>query len=51
MTSSHKPHLDPNKRRALALLAGLPEGATTEKVLLGHGFTPTLIVELVDAGW
>jgi hypothetical protein len=42
--------LDPERRRVLALLAGLPEGETTDRVLLGHGFTPELIAELVEAG-
>jgi hypothetical protein len=42
--------LDPATRRALNLLAGLPEGATTETVLLGHGWTAKLIAELVEAG-
>jgi hypothetical protein len=44
------PKLDPAKRRALALLAALPEGKTTEEVMVGLGYTPALIIELVDAG-
>jgi len=42
--------LDPAKRRALALLAALPEGKTTEEVVLGLGYTPALIAELANAG-
>jgi len=38
--------LDPAKRRALALLAALPEGKTTKEVVLGLGYPP----ELANAG-
>ena len=36
-------------RRALKMLAGLPEGST-EALLLAHGFTPSVIAGLVDTG-
>jgi hypothetical protein len=42
--------LDPAKHRALALLAALPAGKTTEEVMLGLGYAPPLIAELADAG-
>jgi hypothetical protein len=37
------------RRRALELLAASPDGAT-EAILLAHGFTIDLLVELVRAG-
>jgi hypothetical protein len=37
------------RRRALALLAGSADGAT-EAVMLAHGFTLDLLVEMVRAG-
>jgi hypothetical protein len=39
----------PNRRRALELLAASPDGAT-EAILVAHGFTIDLLVELVRAG-
>ena len=36
-------------RRALKMLADLPEGST-EALLLAHGFTPSVIAGLVDTG-
>ena len=36
-------------RRALKMLADLPEGST-EALLLAHGFTPLVIAGLVDTG-
>ena len=42
--------LDPAERRALALLAALPAGKTTEEVMFGLGYKPPLIAELADAG-
>jgi hypothetical protein len=38
------------RRRALALLADIQEGAT-ETTMAAHGFTPKLIVALVRAGY
>jgi hypothetical protein len=38
-----------NNRRALELLAASPDGAT-EAILVAHGFTIDLLVELVRAG-
>ena len=37
------------RRRALKMLADLPEGST-EALLLAHGFTSAVIAELVDTG-
>src|SRR5260221_259262 len=39
----------PNRRRALELLAASPDGAT-EAILVAHGFTINLLVELIRAG-
>lgn len=39
----------PNRRRALELLAGSPDGCT-EAILLAHGIPVPLMVELVRAG-
>jgi len=39
----------PDRSRALELLATSPDGAT-EAVMLAHGFTVPLMVELVRAG-
>jgi hypothetical protein len=39
----------PDRRPALELLASSPDGAT-EAVMLAHGFTVPLMVELVRAG-
>ena len=39
----------PNRRRALELLAASRDGAT-EAIMLAHGFTVPLIVDLVRAG-
>jgi len=39
----------PNRRRALELLAGSRDGAT-EAIMLAHGFTVALMVELVRTG-
>jgi len=39
----------PDRRRALELLAGSHDGCT-EAVLLAHGFTVPLLVELVRTG-
>jgi hypothetical protein len=39
----------PNRRRALELLAASPHGAT-EAILVAHGLTVDLLVELVRAG-
>ena len=38
-----------DRRRALKMLAALPEGST-EALLLAHGFTSAVIAELVDTG-
>jgi hypothetical protein len=43
------PALDPERRRALELLAGSPE-ATTEHILAAHGISVSLIVDLIHAG-
>ena len=37
------------RRRALELLAGSPDGCT-EAILLAHGFPVGLLVKLIDAG-
>lgn len=39
----------PNRRRALELLASSPDGRT-EAILLAHGTTTALMVELVRSG-
>jgi hypothetical protein len=46
---SRKPSLNADRRRALALLAGSPDGCT-EAVMLAHGFKLDLLVELVRDG-
>src|SRR5262245_39831231 len=38
-----------DRRRALELLATSPDG-TTEAIMLAHGFTIELLVELINAG-
>jgi hypothetical protein len=44
---SHRRH--PDRRRALELLASCRDGCT-EAILLAHGFTIDMMVELVNAG-
>jgi hypothetical protein len=44
-----RPGLGPDRRRALQVLAGSPDG-TTEAVMLAHGFTVALLAELVRDG-
>jgi hypothetical protein len=39
----------PDRRRALELLSGSPDGMT-EAILLAHGFTIDMLVELIYAG-
>jgi hypothetical protein len=39
----------PNRRRALELLAASPDGCT-EAILLAHGISVELMVELIRAG-
>jgi hypothetical protein len=39
----------PDRRRALELLAASPDGCT-EALMFANGFTPELLVELVQAG-
>jgi hypothetical protein len=49
-TSANRRRLPkPDRRRALELLAASHDGAT-EAVMLAHGFTVKLLVELVNAG-
>ena len=43
------PDYPPEWRRALELLASLPEGAT-EALLMAHGFESTVIAGLVESG-
>src|SRR5262245_42680670 len=40
----------PNRRRALELLASCPDGCT-ETLMVAHGFTPELMIELLRAGF
>jgi hypothetical protein len=40
---------EPDRRRALELLAGCRDGAT-EAIMIAHGFTVAQMVELVRAG-
>jgi hypothetical protein len=42
--------LGPKQRRALALLAGSPHGATEELLIHGHGIRRRLLIGLVRAG-
>jgi hypothetical protein len=46
---NRKPGLSADRRRALQVLAGFPDG-TTEAVMLAHGFTVALLAELVREG-
>jgi hypothetical protein len=50
---THKPRRSrapkPNRLRALELLAGSPDGMT-EAMLLAHGFTIDMLVDLIRAG-
>jgi len=39
----------PNRRRALELLASCPEGCT-EAIMLAHGFSVEMIIDLICAG-
>jgi hypothetical protein len=48
-TPNRKPALNADRRRALALLAGSPDGRT-EAVMMAHGFKLDLLVELVHDG-
>jgi hypothetical protein len=48
-TPSSKPSLSVDRRRALALLAGSPDG-TTEDALAAHGLTVGLLADLVRDG-
>jgi hypothetical protein len=41
---------NPDRRRALELLAGCPQEGCTEAIMLAHGFTITQMVELVRPG-
>ena len=41
-------YLAANRRRALAVLADSPDGCT-EAIMLAHGFTAELLIELVRA--
>jgi hypothetical protein len=47
--NARKRGLDPNRRRALELLAASPDGAT-EAIMLAHGFTIDLLLDLIFAG-
>jgi hypothetical protein len=40
----------PDRHRALELLAASPDGCT-EAIMLAHGFTVELMVELINAGF
>jgi hypothetical protein len=46
---NRKPALNADRRSALALLAGSPDGCT-EAVMLAHGFKLELLADLVRAG-
>jgi hypothetical protein len=46
---SSRRHPKPDRRRALELLASCPDGCT-EAVMLAHGFTVDMMVELVRVG-
>lgn len=41
--------ITPHMRKALAILAGSPNG-TTESMMVAHGFSQALLVDLVTAG-
>jgi hypothetical protein len=43
-------HPEPDRRRALELLASCPREGCTEAALLAHGFTVEQMTELVRAG-
>lgn len=47
--NARKRGLDPNRRRALELLAASPDGCT-EALLLAHGFGIDLLLDLIFAG-
>jgi hypothetical protein len=47
--NARKRGLDPNRRRALELLAASPDGCT-EEIMLAHGFSVEQMVELARAG-
>jgi hypothetical protein len=46
---SRKRSPKPNRRRALELLAGSRDGCT-EAIMLAHGFSIDMMVEMVNAG-
>ena len=48
---SKAPGTDLSQRRALRLLAGAADDGCTEGVMLAHGFTVELLVELMRAGF
>ena len=45
-----KHRLSPEERQALELLAGDPQGATEELLVLAHGFDSDMIAGLVHSG-
>jgi hypothetical protein len=47
--NARKRGLDPNRRRALELLAASPDGCT-EAIMLAHGFSIDLLLDLIFAG-
>jgi hypothetical protein len=49
-SSPRKPRLSAEQRQALELLAGDPQGATDELLVLVHGFDSNMIADLVESG-
>jgi len=48
--SRPKPHLNPEQRRALELLARDPRGATGHLLMIAHGFEMKMLAGLVHDG-
>jgi hypothetical protein len=46
-----EPRLSEEQRRALTLLASIPQGITADQLALAHGFERTMIAGLVDEGF
>ena len=49
-TPPGEPSLSKEQRRALALLARIPQGITEDTLVVAHGFDRTMVAGLVDTG-
>ena len=51
MLPPQKPHLSPEQRQALELLAGAPTNGCTKGRLLAEGFDADMLIDLVREGF